>query len=54
MSIAVDAIWSVKISVNSVRTTLLLLESLSQIKFRLQPFFFEIKLISIGSNTNGS
>ena len=50
MFIVVDLIWDVITSINSLRTILLSLELLSLIKFRLQPFFFEIKLTSVGNN----
>ena len=50
MSIMVNLTWSIITLINSTKTIFLLLKPSDKRKFCLLPFFFEIKLISVGSS----
>lgn len=54
MSIQIGPISNLIVFINDVKTILPILEPLGLIKFCLQPFFFEIKLNSIGSSIKKS
>lgn len=53
-SIIVGLTWNVITFINNVKNILPSLESLDQTKFRLQLFFFRIRLTSAGNSTKRS